>query len=64
MICIRDNTTGGSALYLLDPNLGVNLIASTLTFTITFTYSGGTGTWVAARSGGVATNIGFALYGN
>lgn len=62
MLAVRDNTTGGSAVYLLDPNLGVNTISTNLTFSIAFLYSGGN--WYAQRIGGINTNIGFMLYGN
>jgi hypothetical protein len=62
MLAIRDNTTGGSAVYLLDPNLGVNTISTNLTFSIAFLFSGGA--WYAQRIGGINTNIGFVPYGN
>jgi hypothetical protein len=57
LVIVRDNTSGGSGLYLLDPNLGVITYTNTLTYILTFTYVGPN--WVVQKSSGVSTNISF-----
>jgi hypothetical protein len=54
IISLRDNTTGGSAVWMLDPNGGAIQIASNLTKTITFTYSAG---WQLRQTAGSVTTV-------
>jgi hypothetical protein len=59
LLVVRDLTNGGSAVYLLDPNGGVNLISSNLGYVLTFTFNGGTVTWDVQKATGGAVNISF-----
>ena len=53
ILVIRDNTAGGSALWLLDPNGGALQISSNIGKTITFLYTGGQ--WVIKQTAGAVT---------
>jgi len=57
LLVIRDITFGGSAVYLLDPNAGTNLISSNLGYVLTFTY--GAGVWNVQKSTGGSTTLNF-----
>ena len=57
---IRDNTTGGTDLWLIDPNFGTIKIAGNITKVYSITFSGGV--YVINQSiGSVPTNYGFAI---
>jgi hypothetical protein len=60
IIVIRDNTSGGTGCYLLDPNAGVITIATNVNGTLVFTYSGGKW-YIKKTSGTVATNYTWAF---
>lgn len=62
MVSIRDNTTGGSAAYVFDPNMGVVTLGGNLPFSMAFLFSGGS--WYVQRIGHIPTNISFTLLGN
>jgi hypothetical protein len=56
ILYFRDNTVGGSAAYLWDPNQGLVTIATNLSGkTLTFSFSGGV-TYVRQTAGAVPTN--------
>lgn len=55
IVVIRDDTTGGTAVWLLDPNQGNIQIASNLPKTITFVFSGGY-YYLKQTAGSVTTN--------
>ena len=56
ILYFRDNTTGGSAAYLWDPNQGLVTIATNLSGkTLTFSFSGGI-TYVRQTAGAVPTS--------
>lgn len=60
IVVIRDNTTGGSGCYLIDPNAGTATISSNVNGTIVFTYNAGS--WfIKKTSGTVPTNYTFLI---
>jgi hypothetical protein len=64
IITARDNTNGGSGIWLQDPNGGTNLISQNwVNGTYTVFYSGGN-TYVQKTSGNVPITFHYALYGN
>lgn len=61
VLVIRDNTTGGSAAWLLDPNGGAIQIASNISKTITFSYNNPQ--WVLTQTAGaVPTTYAFSMF--
>lgn len=62
VIVVRDNTTGGSAVWLLDPNAGNIQIASNVNGTIQFQWNG-VYTQIRKTSGTVTTNFTWAFIG-
>lgn len=65
IITIRDNTNGGSAVWLVDPNNGAIQIANNMPGTWSIAYSFGSGTTnIRKTSGSVSVLISFGLYGN
>ena len=63
IITIRDNSNGGSAVWLADPNQGFIQIANNMPGTFSMIYSGGN-TYIQKNSGGVPVNYSVAFYGN
>jgi hypothetical protein len=65
LVVIRDNTNGGSAAWLVDPNMGSIQIANNMPGTWNIFYNFGNGTTVIQKtSGSVSILLGIALYGN
>ena len=66
LIVIRDNTNGGSALWLADPNQGFIQIANNMPGSWLITYRPGppAATVIQKTSGNVPVSISFAFYGN
>ena len=56
ILVVRDNTSGGSGCYLLDPNAGVITIATNVNGILVFTYSNGKW-YVKKTSGTVPTSL-------
>lgn len=52
LLVVRDNTTGGSAIWLIDPNQGAIQVANNITKTITVAFSGGA--WRLTQTAGAA----------
>jgi hypothetical protein len=63
LIVIRDNTNGGSAVWLADPNMGYIQIANNMPGTFSMSYSAGV-TYIQKNSGSVSVNYGVAFYSN
>jgi len=64
IVVIRDNTNGGSQLWLLDPNGGSLLIANNFISNptaISITANIGAGTWEISKSAGSSITIGYTL---
>ena len=61
LIVIRDNTNGGSGVWLADPNMGFIQIANNMPGTFVLSYNGNT---VIQKTSGNAINIGVAFYSN
>jgi hypothetical protein len=59
LLIVRDLTNGGSAVYMLDPNVGFTTITTNLGYLLTFTFNGGTVTWDVQKATGGAVNISF-----
>jgi hypothetical protein len=65
LIVIRDNTNGGSALWLADPNFGHIQIANNMPGTFSMNYNSFTGlTNIQKNSGSVPINISIGFYSN
>lgn len=62
LIVIRDNTNGGSGVWLADPNLGFIQIANNMPGVFTLNYSGNTN--IQKNAGGVPINISYTFYSN
>ena len=63
LIVIRDNTNGGSGVWLQDPNYGLILIANNMPGSWNIFYSAGN-TYIQKTSGNVPIGISYAMYGN
>jgi hypothetical protein len=63
LIVIRDNTNGGSGVWLADPNNGFIQIANNMPGTFTLSYSGGF-TYIQKNTGTVPVSLGVAFYSN
>jgi hypothetical protein len=61
LIVIRDNTNGGSGVWLADPNQGFIQIANNMPGTFVLSYNGNT---VIQKTSGNAISIGVAFYSN
>jgi hypothetical protein len=63
LIVIRDNTNGGSAVWLADPNMGFIQIANNMPGSFTISWNG-SNTVIRKNSGNVPVNLGIAFYSN
>jgi hypothetical protein len=63
LIVIRDNTNGGSGVWLADPNMGFIQIANNMPGAFTISWNG-SNTVLRKTSGNVPINLGIAFYSN
>ncbi len=64
LLIIRDNSAGGSAVYMIDGVTGVVQIASNLSITVSIVWNGGTDFTITQTAGATGHEISYVVYGS